>query len=364
MDHGFPARLTRLTRRLLRSTRSPTRAVESALHDLTELLGNAQPAQWMPSPLSPVSPLSPLSPKPAPAPAPANGFAPGTFGETTGFGANPGQLHMLQYLPAQKTRVGAPLLVLLHGCGQDAAGFARASGFTALADRVGAPLVLPQQQQANNQGGCFNWFQPGDVGRGGGEAASIAQMVARAIQQYKCDPAQVFVAGLSAGGAMAAALLAAYPDVFAAGGVVAGLPVGAATDLRSALARMKSVGNEAAEDWAARASLARAGGIVWPHVPRLSVWSGNADRTVDPANADALVAQFTRLHGLPETPDRDEDVAPGIRRLAWGGAVEQWRLAGFGHAFPAASMGTDPFVQPAAVPAAEAMGRFWGLLPA
>jgi poly(3-hydroxybutyrate) depolymerase len=163
---------------------------------------------------------------------------------------------------------------------------------------------------------------------------------------------------------MAAALLAAYPDVFAGGGIVAGLPVGAATDMASAFARMKKAGTDSRKTLVERASPARAGGISWPRLPRVSVWSGAADHTVDPANSDALVAQWTGLHGLPEAPDRMETVAPGVRRRMWGTAVEQWQLDGLGHAFPAAASGSDPYVHAAPVPAADAMARFWGLLPA
>ena len=133
---------------------------------------------------------------------------------------------------------GAPLIVLLHGCGQAAARFAADTGWIALADRLGMPLVLPEQSGENNQGRCFNWFRPLHVRRGFGEALSIRQMVDTAVARFDSDPQRVFVAGLSAGGAMAAALLAAYPDVFAGGAIVAGLPVGAANSATEALRRM------------------------------------------------------------------------------------------------------------------------------
>jgi poly(hydroxyalkanoate) depolymerase family esterase len=332
MDDGFPARLTRLSRRLL----TPRRAFEHALREVSGLLAPPR----LPDALA----------RPA-----------GTVREVTGFGANPGALGMLLYVPATPPRPDAPLLVLLHGCTQDAAGFALACGFMGLADRLGAPLLLPEQLAGNNPGRCFNWFEPADTRRGGGEAASIRQMVSEALRQFRGDPARVFVAGLSAGGAMAAALLAAYPDAFAGGAVVAGLPVGVATDISSALAHMRAAGAEPRAALVERAAPARAGGIGWPRCPRLSVWAGSADRTVDPANADALVSQWTGLAGLPEPPDRDELVAPGVRRRVWANVVEQWRLDGFGHAFPATRPGADPFVLAAPVDAATAIARFWGL---
>jgi poly(hydroxyalkanoate) depolymerase family esterase len=290
----------------------------------------------------------------AASPAPATPFA-----EVTGFGSNPGHLRMLVQVPATP-RPGAPLLVLLHGCGQDPANFAAAAGFTALAGRLGAPLLLPDQTDGNNPGRCFNWFRPDDVARRGGEVESIRQMVAEAVRRFAADPARVFVAGLSAGGAMAAALLAAYPDVFAGGGVAAGLPVGSATDVASAMSRMSRASNEPRAVQVARIDPAGAG-AGWP---KLSVWHGDADRIVDPANADVLVAQWTGLLGLSETPDAEDAPAPGLRRRRWGDAVEQWTLAGFAHGFPAtAAVSADPFVLRAPVQAADAMARFWGLEP-
>ena len=337
MDDGFSARLTRLSRRLLEPGGAPARAIEHAMREVAGLLS---PGRRIPDVLA----------------GPA-----GLVRTVTEFGANPGALGMLVYEPSRPPKPGAPLLVLLHGCGQDAGAFALASGFMALADRVGAPLLLPEQRPDNNRGRCFNWFEPGDIRRGGGEAASIRAMVATALARFDGDSGRVFVAGLSAGGSMAAALLAAYPDAFAAGAVVAGLPVGAASNVASAVARMRSAATETRATWAARAAPVRAGGIDWPRWPRLSVWHGAADPTVDPANADALVAQWTALLGLEEAPDSETAEAPGVRRRVWGNAVEQWRLDGFGHAYPARLPGADPFVLPAPVAATEAIARFWGL---
>ena len=120
--------------------------------------------------------------------------------------------------------------------------FAEASGWIELADRLRVPLILPEQAEANNAGRCFQWFQPSDTARDAGEAGSIADMTRAAVGRFNSDPRRVFVVGLSAGGAMAAALLAAYPDVFAAGASVAGLPVGAARSGMQAILRMASAG--------------------------------------------------------------------------------------------------------------------------
>ena len=280
------------------------------------------------------------------------------------FGANPGALTMKLHVPAAAPRPGGPLLVLLHGCGQDAAGFAAASGWTALADRLGAPLLLPEQASRNNPGRCFNWFDPGDIARDAGEAQSIRQMAEAAIVRFGCSRERVYVAGLSAGGAMAAAVLAAYPDVFAAGAVVAGLPVGSASDVRSAMARMSAAGADLdGPGWAARArAVAPPGyGGRWP---RISIWQGGADRVVDPANAVNLEAQWLALHGLGDAPTQDLSPRPGRRRRVWRDSVEVWTINGMAHGYPVAHASAEAFVLDAGIDATAEIARFWGLLPA
>ncbi|MDZ4319238.1 MAG: PHB depolymerase family esterase, partial [Phenylobacterium sp.] len=133
---------------------------------------------------------------------------------TTDFGANPGGLRMLSYTP-EGLPSDAPLVVVLHGCTQGAEAFAQDSGWLTLADRFGFAVVAPEQVSGNNPNRCFNWFVPADITRGGGEAASIAAMTAHATARFETDADRVFVSGLSAGGAMAAVMLATYPDVYA-----------------------------------------------------------------------------------------------------------------------------------------------------
>jgi poly(hydroxyalkanoate) depolymerase family esterase len=156
------------------------------------------------------------------------------------FSDNPGRLRMRLHLPPVVP--GRPLVVLLHGCGQDAAAFAAATGWIEMADRLGFPLILPEQVDANNRARCFQWFRPGDTTRDRGEAGSIAAITRAAIRRFDSDPGRVFILGLSAGGAMAVAMLAAYPDLFTAGAAVAGMPVGAARSAVQALTRMASAG--------------------------------------------------------------------------------------------------------------------------
>ncbi len=297
--------------------------------------------------------------------------AAGRVVEVDEFGSNPGGLRMFVYAPLKKLPAGAPLIVVLHGCGQDAGLFARNSGWIALAQRIGAALLLPEQTVKNSSGRCFNWYQPSDIRRGQGEAKSIRQMVRAALPRFKSDPRRVFVVGLSAGGAMTVALLAAYPNVFAAGAVVAGMPVGVAYNGASALLRMRR-----ADPFSSRHSLAEAvrraaPKTVRPRVwPRLSIWQGGRDQLVDPRNAEALAAQWTELQGFHANPTSESEPLKGVRHRVWStpkrAAVELWTIADMGHGFPvdssASGGGRSGFgVINAGLPAAHHIARFWGI---
>jgi poly(hydroxyalkanoate) depolymerase family esterase len=284
--------------------------------------------------------------------------------EFEGFGANPGRLRMLAHVPAQAS--GRPLVVLLHGCGQDAARFATDTGWLTQSDRLNIPLLLPEQAEANNAARCFQWFMPAETARGSGEAASIAAMTSAAIHRFGSDPSRVFIVGLSAGGAMAAAMLAAYPDLFAAGAAVAGMPVGAARSGMQAIMRMASPGPEQSPDaWAAQVRAAAPPGFTGPW-PRLSVWQGQADTTVAPENATLLATQWRALHRL-QAAALTEQVKDGVRHQMWPTArapqVELWSLPHVPHAWPVADRVVPPgrFMAPAPVDATTGIARFFGL---
>jgi poly(3-hydroxybutyrate) depolymerase len=154
--------------------------------------------------------------------------------EVTNFGSNPANLRMFKYIPDQLP-ASAPLVVVMHGCTQNARTFADEAGWIKIADKLHLALALPEQIQANNQRNCFNWFQASDNKRDHGEALSIKQMVDKMKSDHNIDPRRVFATGLSAGGAMTSVMIATYPDVFAGGGIVAGLPYGCANNLTDAL---------------------------------------------------------------------------------------------------------------------------------
>src|SRR2546430_173178 len=168
--------------------------------------------------------------------------------ELTGFGSNPGALRMFTYVPKKLARSPA-LVVVLHGCTQSAASYDLGAGWSTLAERYGFVLLFPEQTPANNPKTCFNWFLPGDTARGRGEALSIRQMIEKTIGAHGIDRAQVFITGLSAGGAMTAAMLATYPEVFAAGAIIAGLPYGTAGNVQEAFESMFQGRSHPAKEW-------------------------------------------------------------------------------------------------------------------
>src|SRR3954452_16861267 len=235
---------------------------------------------------------------------PAAREPPRVLTEVIRFGTNPGNLRMFAFVP-DRLPPSRPLVLVLHGCTQTAAGYDEGTGWSTLAERYGFALVFAQQKRANNLRTCFNWFQPEDVGRDRGEALSIRQMVEHMVERHRLGRGQAYVTGLSAGGAMTMVMLAAYPDVFAGGAVIAGLPYGCVGNAREALACMFQGCARSAEDWGDRVRAAAGRRGPWP---KLSVWHGTADMTVAPLNAQEIVKQWTNVHGLGAEPDAVETV--------------------------------------------------------
>ncbi|MFI0238891.1 alpha/beta hydrolase family esterase [Streptomyces sp. NPDC016845] len=289
--------------------------------------------------------------------------------EVTGFGANPGALKMFRYVP-DGLPGGRPVVVVMHGCTQNAAGYGTGSGWVSLAERWGFSVVLPQQTSGNNLSSCFNWFQAGDTGRGQGEAASVAQMVDRQVADAGADPSRVYVTGLSAGGAMTAVMMAAYPEKFAAGGVVAGLPYGCAQAAGSPYVCMYVGATQTAKQWGDRVRAARPGYAgPWP---RLTVFQGSADYTVKPVNMTDLAEQWTDVRGADQVADVSDTVAgfphQVFRDASGGPAVETYSVTGMGHGQPvdpgsgAAQCGTaGAYILDVNLCAAQVLGRSWGL---
>ncbi len=268
----------------------------------------------------------------------ALGSTSGRLGTMTGFGGNPGALIAKTYLP-QTLAPRAPLVVVLHGCTQTAAAYDHGSGWSELADRHGFAVLFPEQTRSNNHNLCFNWFASGDIRRGQGEVASIAQMVRHMVASHDLDPGQVFIKGLSAGGAMTAAMLATYPELFAGGAIIAGLPYGVADSVPQALERMRGQGMPSRRALASKIANASDHAGPWP---TLSVWHGTADATVVPANAGVIVDQWRDRIGLDSTGEVDR--VEGHQRTTWRDAsgrvaMERFDIAGMGHGTPLSTRG-------------------------
>jgi poly(hydroxyalkanoate) depolymerase family esterase len=256
--------------------------------------------------------------------------------EVTGFGKNPGGLKMLEYVP--KGREGKmPLVVVLHGCSQDARDFDRGSGWTELARKHGFAVLYPEQTRLNNSNLCFNWFRPSLVKRDRGEVGSVREMIASVAARHAIDEKRVFVMGLSAGGAMASALLTTYPELFAGGAIVGGLPFGAARDAMGALSAMQTSPARSPDEWA---DLVREVSPDARRFPSISIWHGTADRVVSFSNAEASLSQWLALHGRDPAKETSTPFDGGSRRR-WsskaGGTVELVALDDFGHGVPVGS---------------------------
>ncbi|MEO9079296.1 MAG: PHB depolymerase family esterase, partial [Rhodanobacter sp.] len=220
----------------------------------------------------------------------------GTF-EARCFVGDTGELDYKLYVPAGLDTANAPLLLMLHGCTQSSDDFARGTRMNALAQLHGYVVAYPEQPASRNETHCWNWFRRGDQQRGSGEPALLAALTRQLIATHGLDERRVYVAGLSAGGAMAAVLADTYPDLYAAIGVHSGLPVGLASDVPSAFAAMRGGGSRRS---------ATAPNPTSRPVPAI-VFHGDKDATVHPSNGDGVIAQSLANSGV------DAAAANGVR---------------------------------------------------
>ena len=288
--------------------------------------------------------------------------------EVAGFGSNPGELRMYTYVP-DRLPVNAPLVVVLHGCTQSAGSYNKGSGWSTLADRHGFALLFPQQQWNNNPLRCFNWFRPEDNAREKGEPLSIMQMVDRMSNDHGIDRRRVFVTGTSSGGAMTSVLLATYPEAFAGGAILAGVPYRTARGLQEGLESIFQGRSRSGKEWG---DLVRAASPHQGPWPRLSIWHGDADSAVKPVNAEEIIKQWTDVHGLDVKPTIQMSVA-GYPRRVWQGKhgeelIESYTITGMSHG-AALDPGAEPHQCGTAAPFFNAVGissthriaDFWGL---
>lgn len=281
------------------------------------------------------------------------------------FGSNPGALAAKTHVPESLPEKAA-LVVVLHGCSQSASGYDTGSGWSRLAEEFGFAVLFPEQQRGNNPNLCFNWFETNDITRGDGEVLSIRQMVDAMIKQHGLDDRRIFVTGLSAGGAMALAVLAAYPDVFSGGAIIAGLPYGTAGSVPEAFDRMRGLNIPDTPELQARLQEAVDHAGPWPTI---SVWHGTDDTTVVPSNALAIIEQWRGVHGVDANPTHQEKAGSHVRQV-WPDAdgtvrIECYSITGMAHGTPidqSSGYGKRaPFMIDVGISSTELIARSWGL---
>ena len=289
---------------------------------------------------APAAPAAPATPTTARHTAHPLAEAPGSF--TRVAFAQPGARHNPQhyhlYVPPGATAgTPMPLVLMLHGCTQNPVDFATGTGMNAAAAPANALVLYPEQPHSANPNGCWNWFRPSDQHRDGGEPALLVAMVRDVMARHPVDAQRVYVAGLSAGGAMAALLGREYPDVFAAVGVHSGLQAGAAHNTMAALSAMKN-GAKTVSAGARPPPAARSA-----NSPALIVFHGDADATVHARNGEQLVqAALSNVPGGAPHPQHQvhQGRSPAgqaftrtVYRDAHHVVAEHWVLHGAGHAW-------------------------------
>lgn len=233
------------------------------------------------------------------------------FVEFNNFGDNPGALKASYYAPKRvgQNNTPLPLVVLLHGCAQQAETLSQQSGLLGLAKQHNFALLLPQQDVSNNIKRCFNWYSAEDFTKDKGESLSIKNMITMLKQKTASD--RVYIIGLSAGGAMASSMLVNYPDLFTAGAVVAGIPFPCADGLITGISCMKNGPSQTVEEFVTLIKTITPNQAHWP---KLSVWTGENDGIVNPLNATMLAEQWALLLKATAKPKIDNKLGYSITR--------------------------------------------------
>jgi feruloyl esterase len=217
--------------------------------------------------------------------------------------SNPGSLNFFfqDVSSSIKKQNKKPLLVVLHGCSQNAESIALQSGWSKLAEANDFYVLYPQQKIFNNPNLCFNWFSTNDISKEQGEASSIKAMIMHLTDSLPIDEERIYIYGVSAGAAMSVALLALYPELFKSGAAIAGTPFGSANDFIEALKIMIDGIEKSPEEWAKLVKEEH--GSKQLNYPKLIVLHGTKDMVVNISNSYELIKQWTALHQIDTIPD-------------------------------------------------------------
>jgi poly(hydroxyalkanoate) depolymerase family esterase len=261
------------------------------------------------------------------------------------------------YIPRGLHEDRHPLVVMLHGGTQDADNFAAGTRMNALAEEHGFLVAYPVQSRSANASLCWNWFKSEDQSRGAGEPCIIAGITREVISEYQIDPRRVFIAGLSAGGAMAAVMGATYPDLYAAVGIHSGLPYQCATDLPSAFSAMR--GNIGLQRSKCRTNPASDNSLRTPTI----IFHGGADQIVHPSNAAKIVEALTKAGDVVERIVAPSSAGRTYTRVVTRDRIgtpmiEAWLIHGSGHAWSGGSL-DGTYTEPAGPDASSEMLRFF-----
>lgn len=254
--------------------------------------------------------------------------------EVSDFGSNPGNLKMYKFVPEPEPE-NAPLIVALHGTSESPQQYSENIGWNRLAQKHGFIVLYPAQTKTNNATLAFRWFSPEDTRRDMGESGSVKQMIDNIRKNHSVDDRRIFVTGFSAGASFATVLCCNYPELFAAGAIMAGTPFRSASSLQEGfIAMFKGISNPA-EEWAKLVHDQQPG--YTGRYPALIIFHGDEDRTVKQSNMHEIVKQFTEIHAT----DQEADHTGIIKRHRYSAfhdaygrtVVETWQIKGMGHKY-------------------------------
>lgn len=258
-----------------------------------------------------------------------------TLNQVTNFGSNPGSVNMYSYLPTTAPASGAPLVVALHGCTQSANDYYTNSGWPKMADAYGFDMIYAEQPSAINPiSECFDWGDTSNDARGNGEAESIYQMIQYAETNWHVNTKQIYVTGLSAGAGMTSDMLADYPDVFAGGSIDSGPAAQCSTSgIYNTNCTSGTTSNTAAQ-WGSLIKNSDSG-YSGPY-PRVAIWQGSSDTTVNPAELTYNMDGWTNVWGLSQTPTSTESLTGGTTEKDYDtssgvDAVSTFEVSGMTH---------------------------------